>query len=89
VIVVCDGINSTSRLALLSSGDQASSIRRSSGYSIHRAIIDSDAIARDPACSCTYSSLVSGVKSLTFRNSATDLLELVLYSSTPLLPDLL
>ncbi|GAA5853268.1 hypothetical protein JCM5353_008947 [Sporobolomyces roseus] len=51
VIIVCDGINSTSRTLLPQSGEKASTSRRSSGYSIHRAVIDSDVIARDPACS--------------------------------------
>ncbi|GAA6009552.1 hypothetical protein JCM11491_003601 [Sporobolomyces phaffii] len=46
VIVVCDGINSMSRCLL-----KDSQPRRPSGYSIHRAVMDSDAIAWDPECS--------------------------------------
>ncbi|GAA5948540.1 hypothetical protein JCM3765_004916 [Sporobolomyces pararoseus] len=44
-IIVCDGINSTSRCLINENPEQ-----RKSGYSIHRAVMDADPIAWDPDC---------------------------------------
>ncbi|GAA5977020.1 hypothetical protein JCM5350_007530 [Sporobolomyces pararoseus] len=45
-IIVCDGINSTSRCLVTENPE-----RRKSGYSIHRAVMDADPIAWDSDCS--------------------------------------
>lgn len=49
-IIICDGVNSSARTLLPKGLEQPASFRRTSGYSIHRAIIDSTRLEQDPEC---------------------------------------